>query len=236
MILITRPKSDSLELQKKLKKLKINSSVQELTTFKISKTRMDLSNSILLVTSSRSIDYLVRTKSIQTCKQSKFLVIGKETTKRLKQLGCKQIVISASDSKDLLKKSKNTFKEKDVIKFLCSNVYNKELVKALNKMRYKVKIIQVYETLSIKGLKKSVIRNLKQNKFTAAIFFSQFSINTFFKLSRYENIDRSTLKKLHYICISKRVASRAKRFGYKVLLSDEPSKESILKLTQKHFV
>ena len=236
MILITRPRKDSLELQKKLNKIKINSLIQELSTFKISKSRINLSDSLILITSLRSIDYLVRTKTIQSCKSSKFLVIGKVTTKRLRQLGCKQIVVTARDSKELVEKSKNLFKKNETIKFLCSNIYNKELVKALTKKNYNVKLIQVYETLNIKRLKRSVVQNLKQHKFTAAIFFSQFSLNNFFNLCRLENIDRSMLKKIHYICISKRVALKAIQSGYKVLLSDEASKESILRLIQKHFL
>ncbi len=236
MILITRPRKDSLELQKKLDKIKINSLIQELSSFKTSKSSINLSDSLILITSSRSIDYLVRTKTLQTCKKSKFFVIGKETTKKLRQLGCKQIVVSARDGKELVEKSKNLFKKKEVIKFLCSNIYNKELVKALTKISYNVKLIQVYETLSTKRLKRTVVQNLRQHKITAAIFFSQFSLNNFFKLSRLENIDQSILKEIHYICISKRVARQAIRSGYKVLLADEASKASILRLIQKHFV
>ena len=233
MILITRPKKDSLEIQKKLKKRKINSLIQELSTFKISKSRIDLSDSIILITSVRSIDFLLKTKSLENCKSSKFLVIGKKTATRLRQFGCKQIIISASDSKELLKKSKYVLKKKETIKFLCSNVFNKELVKSLKNLSYNVKLIKVYETRGIKKLKKSVVRNLQQHKLTAAIFFSQFSLNIFIKLCKIENIDRSTLKKLHYICISKRVAKQAIRSGYDVHLSNEPTNKSILELVHK---
>lgn len=233
MILITRPKKDSQELQKKLKKIKINSLIQELSIFKISKSRIDLSNSIILITSSRSIDFLLKSKTLETCKQSKFLVIGKSTAKRLTQLGCKHIVVSANDSKDLIEKSKSIIKKKEIIKFLSSNIYNKELVKALKKMSYDVKLLQVYETHSIKKLKKSVINNLRSHKLTAAVFFSQFSLNTFFHLCRNENIERSSLKKLHYICISRRVADQAIRSGYNVYLSDKPTKESIFKVIRR---
>ena len=230
MILITRPKKDSYELQQKLKKIKIDSLVQELSSFKILKSRVDLSNSIILITSSRSIDYLVKSKTLETCKKSKFLVIGKTTSMRLRQLGCKRIIVSASNSKELLKKSKLVLKKKETIKFLCSNIFNKELLKSLNKLNYNVVSLKVYKTLGIKKLKKSVVRNLKQDKIIAAVFFSQFSLSIFFKLCKTENIERSTLKKLQYICISKRVAYQATQLGYKVHLSKEPTKDSIFKL------
>jgi len=230
MILITRPRKDSYELQQKLKKIKIDSFIQELSSFKISKSRLDLSNSIILITSSRSIDYLVKSKTLETCKKSKFLVIGKTTSMRLRQLGCKHIIVSASNSKELLKKSKLILKKKETIKFLCSNIFNKELLKSLNKSKFDVEILNAYETLGIKKLKKSVVRKLKQDKIVAAVFFSQFSLSIFFKLCKTENIERSTLKKLHYICISKRVAYQATQLGYKVHLSKEPTKDSIFKL------
>ena len=230
MILITRPKKDSYELQQKLKKIKIDSLVQELSSFKILKSRIDLSNSIILITSSRSIDYLVKSKTLETCKKSKFLVIGKTTSMRLRQLGCKRIIVSASNSKELLKKSKLVLKKKETIKFLCSNIFNKELLKSLNKLNYNVVSFKVYKTLGIKKLKKSVVKNLKQDKIVAAVFFSQFSLSIFFKLCKTENIKKSTLKKLHYLCISKRVAYQATQLGYKVHLSKEPTKDSILKL------
>tara|TARA_B100001057_G_scaffold488956_1_gene574270 strand:- start:3100 stop:3810 length:711 start_codon:yes stop_codon:yes gene_type:complete len=236
MILITRPRKDSLELQKKLKKIKIDSLIQELSTFKISKNCMNLSSSIILITSTRSIDYLVRTNTLQTCKCSKFLVIGNETSKRLKRLGCKHIIVTAKDSKDLLEKSKRVLEKREIIKFLCSNIYNKQLVRVLKKMSYDVKLFQVYETHGIKKLKKTVINNLKKNKLKAAVFFSQFSLKIFFHLCQVENIDKPSLKRLHYICISKRVAKQAIISGFKVHLANEPTKESILKLVQKNFV
>ena len=235
MILITRPRKDSLELQKKLKKIKIHSLIQELSTFKISKTRIDLSNSIILITSSRSIDYLVKTKTLETCKRSKFFVIGKLAEKRLRKLGCKHIIVSASDSNELLTQLKDKLNNKEIIKFLCSNIFNKELVKSLKKLNYHVELLQVYETNSIKKLKKSVVRDLNNHKLKAAVFFSQFSLNNFLKLCKTENIKSSTLKKLHYICISERVAKQVIRPGYNVHLSDKPTKVSILELIQKHF-
>ena len=149
---------------------------------------------------------------------------------RLRQLGCKRIIVSASNSKELLKKTKLILKKKDTIKFLCSNIFNKELLKSLRKLKYNVVLYIAYETLAIKKLKKSVVRNLKQDKIVAAIFFSQFSLSIFIKLCKTENIKNSTLKKLHYLCISKRVAYQATQLGYKVHLSKEPTKDSIFKL------
>ena len=235
MILITRPKKDSLELQEELKKIKINSIVQELSTFKISKSRTDLSNSIILITSLRSIDYLVKTKTLETCKKSKFLVIGKLTAQRLTQLGCKNVIITASDSGDLLIQLRSNLKKNEIIKFLCSNIFNKELVKSLKKLSYNVELLKVYETHGIKKIKKSVVKKLKNHNLTAVIFFSQFSLRVFLNLCKVEKIDRATLKKLHYICISKRVADPAIRSGFNVHLSNKPTKASIIKLVHNYF-
>ena len=233
MILITRPRKNSLEFQKKLEKLKINSEIQELSKFKISNSQVPLLNCIILITSPRSLDYLVKTKTIENCKKNEFMVIGKKTTQRLKQLGCKKILVSAKDSADLINKSKSKLNKKSDVRFLCSNVYNKELVRSLKKMKCKITLVRVYETIKVKKLKKSVINNLKNDKFSAVIFFSKFSLMVFLELCKLEKVSRSCLKKLHYICVSQRVGEFAENLGYNVTHSSNPSEQSMLGLIKK---
>ena len=233
MILLTRPRKNSLEFQKKLEKLKINSEIQELSKFKISNRQVPLLNCIILITSPRSLDYLVKTKTIENCKKNEFMVIGKKTTQRLKQWGCKKILISAKDSADLINKSKSKLNEKSDVRFLCSNVYNKELVRSLKKMKCKITLVRVYETIKVKKLKKTVINNLKNDKFSAVIFFSKFSLMVFLELCKLEKVSRSCLKKLHYICVSQRVGEFAENLGYNVTHSSNPSEQSMLGLIKK---
>ena len=233
MILITRPRKNSLEFQKRLEKLKINSEIQELSKFKIFKRKVSLFNCVILITSPRSLDYLVKTKTIESCKKNEFIVIGKKTTQRLKQWGCKKILISAKDSADLINKSKSKLNEKSDVRFLCSNVYNKELVRSLKKMKCKITLVRVYETIKVKKLKKSVINNLKNDKFSAVIFFSKFSLMVFLELCKLEKVSRSCLKKIHYICVSQRVGEFAENLGYNVTHSSNPSEQSMLGLIKK---
>ena len=230
MILITRPRKNSLEFQKRLEKLKINSEIQELSKFKIFKRKVSLLDSVILITSPRSLDYLIKTKTIENCKKNEFIVIGKKTTQRLKQWGCKKILISAKDSTELINKSKSIINERSDVRFLCSNVYNKELVRSLKKMKCKIKLIRVYETIKVKKLKKSVIKNLKNEKFSAAVFFSKFSLQVFLGLCKFEKIPNSCLKKIHYICVSQRVGKFAQKLGYKIKYSLNPSEQSMLVL------
>ena len=230
MILITRPRKNSLEFQKKLDKLNINSEIQELSKFKIFKRKVSLFNCIILITSPRSLDYLVKTKTIESCKKNKFIVIGKNTTQRLKQLGCQKILISAKDSTDLINKSKSILNERSDVRFLCSNVYNKELVISLKKMRCKIRLVKVYETIKAKKLKKSVIKNLKNDKFSSALFFSKFSLMVFLELCKTEKVPKSSLEKIQYICISQRVGELAEKFGYNVHYSLNTSEKSMFGL------
>ena len=230
MILITRPRKNSLEFQKRLDKLNTNSEIQELSKFKIFKRKVSLFNCVILITSPRSLDYLVKTKTIESCKKNEFIVIGKKTTQRLKQLGCKKILVSAKDSADLINKSKSKLNEKSEVRFLCSNVYNKELVRSLKKMKCKITLVRVYETIKVKKLKKSVIKNLKNAKFSAAIFFSKFSFMVFLELCKLENVPNSCLKRLHYICVSKRVGEFAQKLQYNVHYSSNPSEKAIFVL------
>ena len=233
MILITRPRKNSLEFKKRLEKLKINSEIQELSKFRIFNRQVFLSDSVILITSPRSLDYLIKTKTIESCKKNEFIVIGKKTTQRLKQWGCKKILISAKDSADLINKSKSKLNEKSDVRFLCSNVYNKELVRSLKKMKCKITLVRVYETIKVKKLKKSVINNLKNDKFSAVIFFSKFSLMVFLELCKLEKVSRSCLKKLHYICVSQRVGEFAENLGYNVTHASNPSEQSMLGIIKK---
>ena len=230
MILITRPRKNSLEFQKKLEKLNINSEIQELSKFKISNSQVPLLNCIILITSPRSLDYLVKTKTIESCKKNEFIVIGKKTTQRLKQLGCQNILISAKDSADLINKSKSIINERSDVRFLCSNVYNIELVRSLKKMKCKITLVRVYETIKVQKLKKSVIKNLKNDKFSAVVFFSKFSLMVFLKLCKLEKVSKSCLKRIQYICVSQRVGEFAENRGFNVHYSLNPSEPSVLGL------
>ena len=233
MILITRPRKNSLEFKKRLEKLKINSEIQELSKFRIFNRQVFLSDSVILITSPRSLDYLIKTKTIESCKKNEFIVIGKKTTQSLKQLGCKKILVSAKDSADLINKSKSKLNKKSDVRFLCSNVYNKELVRSLKKMKCKITLVRVYETIKVKKLKKTVINNLKNDKFSAVIFFSKFSLMVFLELCKLEKVSRSCLKKLHYICVSQRVGEFAENLGYNVTHSSNPSEQSMLGIIKK---
>ena len=233
MILITRPRKNSLEFQKRLEKLKINSEIQELSKFKIFKKKVSLFNCVILITSPRSLDYLVKTKTIESCSKNEFIVIGKKTTQRLKQYGCQKILISAKDSTDLINKSKSIINERSDVQFLCSNVYNKELVRSLKKMKCKITLVRVYETIKVKKLKKSIIANLKNDKFSAIVFFSKLSLMVFLELCKLEKVSKSCLKKIHYICVSQRVGEFAKNLGYNVTYSLNPSEQSMLGLIKK---
>ena len=101
-----------------------------------------------------------------------------KTTQRLKQLGCQKILISAKDSNDLISKSKSILNEKSEVQFLCSNVYNKELVRALKNKKCKITLVRVYETIKVNKLKKSVIKNLNSNKFSQ--LYSSLSFRLWF--------------------------------------------------------
>ena len=230
MILITRPRKNSIEFQKRLEKLNIDSKIQELSKFNILKRKVSLFNCVILITSPRSLDYLIKTKTIESCKKNEFIVIGKKTTQRLKQLGCKKILISAKDSTDLINKSKFLINERSDVRFLCSDVYNKELVRSLKKMKCKITLVRVYETIKVKKLKKSVIDNLKEDKFSSVVFFSKFSLMVFLELCKLDKISRSCLKRIHYICVSRRVGELAEKRGYNVHYSQNPSEQSILSL------
>ena len=233
MILITRPKKDSFELQRKLKQKKIFTKVQELSSFKISNTKIGPLKSIVLITSPRAIDYIRITRSVKAFDQLKFIVIGKKTKNKLIQLGCTNILFFAKNSSDLIDKVSKYLNKNAVINFLCSNVYNKDLVKDLRLLNFRVKLHKVYETIAVKKLNPTTIKNLREKKFKGAIFYSRFSLEIFLRLSKLSNIALNDLKCMDFICFSSRIARPAVKLGLNVMYPDEPSESTLLILAKR---
>ena len=89
MILITRPIDDAVELHQELKKKKISSLIDPLTSFKFQNRKIKFSDAhIYICASQRCVVSLTRIKNINNIR---IIVVGKKVARRLKENNFKNI-------------------------------------------------------------------------------------------------------------------------------------------------
>ena len=232
MILITRHKEDSAYLSSQLDKNKISYLFFPLTNFLILKKKLKISNEIFIITSVKAILFLKKNNQ-DFIKDKKFIVIGKKTSKQLKAFGCHNILLLADSSDELLKKIKQSKLQNLNLRYLSSNVYNKEFVQNLRKENHQVRVTRVYKTIPISRLTKDLIFKINNEKISSLVFYSQFSLSIFLKLCKRDKIDLRKKKNLSFYCFSERIASPAKKLRLLVFYPSAPSEEKLLKIIQK---
>ena len=132
MILITRLKDDNSYIKKKLKNenIKIVSNPLYKVSYIKKKIESD-SKKIFILASQHAIQIILNKKNFSKLKNSTFFVIGTKSASQLRKFGVK-VQLEGKDSKDLLYKiKKNKHYKKSNFEYLCSNKYNKLLVKDL---------------------------------------------------------------------------------------------------------
>ncbi len=151
MILITRPKKENLKLEKILKKKKVDTLKLPLLTFHyLNKKIVYEQNKIFIIASLQAVQAINILKNKKTIKQSKFIVIGKNTSVQLKKIGAIKIILFANDGNELVRKilKKNFVKFK--FEYLCSSTFNKDFVAVLKKHKFKLVTNFVYQTKQVK--------------------------------------------------------------------------------------
>ena len=232
MILITRHKKDSTYLSNELDKNKISYLFYPLTNFLILKKKLKSSKEIFIIASVKVILFLKKNNQ-NFIKDKKIFVIGKKTRDQLKDYGCHNILLTADSSTELLKKIKKSKLQNQKFRYLSSNVYNKDLVKNLRRNNYEVRVTAVYETIPIDRLSKNLISKINNEKIRSLLFYSQFSLTTFLKLCKRENIESSKWNKLTFYCLSERISRPAKKKNLRVFFPSKPSDEKLIKIVSK---
>tara|TARA_Y100000992_G_C21224471_1_gene472187 strand:- start:389 stop:1099 length:711 start_codon:yes stop_codon:yes gene_type:complete len=218
MILITRPKEDNDKLSILLSEKNIKHEKDNLTSFRTLKKKIEYQkNKIFLIASKQAVKSLAIKKNINELRKSGFIVIGNKVKKELQKLKIKKILFFANESELLLKKIKlNQNLKNQSLEYLCSNIYNKQFVKDLKKLNFRLTLNQVYETIPKKTLKKSTIKRILSRKIKIIIFFSVFTFVTFKRLCRQHGLKRRDLDELIFIAFSDRIAREIKKSKYQV--------------------
>ena len=231
MILITRHKIENKKLSILLKKKKISIFNESFIFFNhLNKSIRYKENKIFIVASAQAVKTIALKKNLTQINKSTFLAVGEKTKKQLKKLGLK-VLISSPDGFTLFKeiKKRKLLKEKS-FEYLCSNIYNKEFVRDLKKNGFKIRINIVYQTKAKQLMDDRLIEKLSKNKINTILFFSLFTMKSFFLLSRKHKVSKAALSQIKYICISKRIASYAIDKGFVTKWPRHPNQAEMIKL------
>ena len=205
MILITRPSENTNDIINFLKKKKISYLLHPLSILEIENKSLTFENDIFIISSFKVIEYLEKKKYLSLIKEYPLLIVGDKTSKYLKDLDC-NILYTANNSSSLSKYIKKNINIDAKLKFLCSNIYNKDFVKDLRDHGFFIRLTRVYKTHDVKKLDKNIRIKISNGELKQVLFYSSFAVKVFFKLLRKHSIKTSHIKMLKYLCFSKRIA------------------------------
>ncbi|MDC3111206.1 uroporphyrinogen-III synthase [Pelagibacteraceae bacterium] len=237
MILITRPKEQSINLKYNLEKKGYN--VFQESFYKLQYLKKQISydpNIYYIFPSIHAVKSLKKSNQILKFKNSNMLVIGEQVKKLLKASGCKNIIVITPDSSAMLKiMSSSKYNKKKYI-YLCSNIINEDFFTKAYKKKINIQKKIVYKTVGVKNITKKLIESFELNKIKGVVFYSQFSVEIYIKLlAKYKVITNS--KSIKAYCLSERIA---KPLRYKniddIYVSKKPDERSLISTIKKrHF-
>ena len=230
MILITRPIDDAVELQQELKKKKILSLIDPLTSFKFQKRKIKFSDAhVYICASQRCVDVLALTKNINNIR---IIVVGKKVARRLKENDFKNILFIALDTKQLTKWMRKKENQQNNYIYLSGSIINDTFVSELKKYNISFRRKVIYQTILKKSLNRNTIKILKQNKITGVVFYSKTAADVYFKLLKKYKISIATLQQ-KYFALSPRIAEHCKKYKIEqgvIKISAKPDQTSMLSL------
>lgn len=232
MILITRPIDDAVELQKELKKKKISSLIDPLTSFEFQNRKLKFSDThIYICASQRCVKSLVLINNKKNLNIN-IVVIGEKVARLLKQNNFKNILFIASNSKQLIdwmrKKSNNLNK----YIYLSGNIVNNDFVRDLKKFKISYKRKIIYKTVLKKSFNKNILNGLKQNKIPNIIFYSATAVNVYFRLLKKHKA-LNILENQTFYVLSPRIADEFRKYNnrqYVIKISPKPEQSSMISM------
>jgi uroporphyrinogen-III synthase len=232
MILITRPKTESKNLQKQLNEFGIQSFVEPLTSFKfLDRTIKYNKDAIYICASQRTIEAIIQSKS-KSLLSANFIVVGESVKALMYKKKFSSILYTADESKQLIKwMCKKNNKMQHYI-YLGGSIVNDDFINnlKLHKIQYKRKII--YQTLKKKDFSFKFLQNLRQKKIMSVIFFSKTNAKQYFELLK-KNKMHSYSKDQMFFCLSHRIAEFLKKQNistYLIQIPRDPKLTSMINL------
>ncbi len=237
MILITRPKKQSKNLESVLNLKGYKTYLESLYKIKYYKNKVFYNtNNYYIFPSIHSVQSLINSKQINNFREANILAIGKKVKQALISAGCKKIILTFNDSDTLVNKIKKTKLINYNFVYLCSNIINKDFLKKTNKHQISLQTKIIYRTILASKLQKKLIKDLKLGNISGATFLSKSAADTFLSLlSRYNCL--SITKNINIYCISERVAApfQKKEFS-SVYTASKPTEDALIKsIKKRHF-
>lgn len=237
MILITRPKEQSKNLETVLNLKGYKTYLESLYKIKYLKKKVFYNkNNHYIFPSIHSVQSLINSKQIKNFREANILAIGKKVKQKLINAGCKKIIATFNNSDALVDKiKKNDFRKYNFI-YLCSNIINKDFLRQTDRYQIKLQKKIIYKTIPVSKLQKKIIKDLKLGNISGATFLSKLASDTFLSLSsRYNCLSSS--KNINIYCISQRVAAPfiQKRFS-SVYIAPKPNEDALIQsIKKRHF-
>ena len=232
MILITRPQNEAKLLKKILDDMKLVSIIDPVISFEFNqRIFLPSEKSIYLVASYQAVLGLEKKRNKKEIfKRCRFHVIGNKAKDRI--LRNNGVVLKVFNNSDQYRKFLTTQKKLKHIKivYLCSNAYNKELVKILDNIFKNVQKRYIYKVIKSKRLKNITIKSFSNKKINKVLLFSSYSANVFCSLMRAHALKEDMLK-IDYYCMSKNIAKVLKSHCIKnITVAKKPDLSSFIKL------
>ena len=228
MILITRPKAQSKNLQLKLKSNDYDTFQESFYSFTYYRRKVACNaNEYYIFPSINSVESLKKNRQISKFRNANILAIGLQVKKILIKSGCRNLIVTTPDSKSMLKIINSPKLKNKSFTYLSSNVVNEDFFTEAHKKKI------IYKTISIKSLSNKLIGYFKLKKVKGVVFYSQLSVKIFIHLiNKYKIL--SNVKQLHIFCLSERVARPLKEYKFnRVYIAKQPNELSIVSLIKK---
>ena len=237
MILITRPKEQSKNLETVINLKGYETCIESLYKIKYFKKKVSYNkNNYYIFPSIHSVHSLINSKQIKNFREANILAIGKKVKRELISAGCKKIIATFNNSDALVDKiKKNNFTNYNFV-YLCSNIINKDFLKKTDRYQINLQKKIIYKTIPVSKFQKKIIKDLKLGNISGATFLSKLASDTFLSLSsKYKCLSAS--KNINIYCISERVAAPfiKKRFS-SVYIAPKPNEDALIQsIKKKHF-
>jgi uroporphyrinogen-III synthase len=237
MILITRPKNESLILAKELDSKNLKTYIEPLVSFDYYPKKINFNSKKKFVVSSLQAAHVLninKDKYKDIIINGNFLVVGNKVYLKLKEIGVQKIIKHFKTSDHLLKYLLKLKKTNLDITYLCGSIVNQDFINLLkyNKIKFQKKIL--YKILPIKQLTDRCFYLIKKNKIDAVLLYSTYTANLFIRLIKKHNLEPE-LERMHILCLSKRISLEFKNTSMEknVLYSRSPDQESLISLVVK---
>jgi uroporphyrinogen-III synthase len=226
MYLLTRPIGQSLILQKKLKRLEIDSFIEPMITIEdnIIKPIKISNESLVIITSPNILDILSNHHIDQS---TRIAMVGQASARVAHSLGFNNIIKATKNASELINFIKSEISNDTEIIYLRSDQISFDVKNHLKSRGYSVIEFVLYKSIPAKKLSDQLISMIKIHKIQRILFFSKRTAAIFISLAA----DAGILDRLSYIealVMSDAIASELKHM--KIIIAKYPSLKAMLGL------